>query len=245
MVKKSIRTAVISFAKTLMKKTPKLLELAPATPAEEVGYWRVSTGRDQSPDMQIAAFKRRGIPDDNTFGDVKSGRKAKRPGLESALKLMAGRPGWTLVFWKLDRLGRDRDELFRLDKLFKEEGWNMVSLTESIDTRTPMGQAFFGMLAVFAQFESDTTKERTAAGMARAKENGSQVGRNSKLNPEQWAQIEKLLLSPRGKPLSIGRIAHRFRISSSAINLYFLGWRTKTAAQRKAFRKAHPLPKQK
>lgn len=34
------------------------------------------------------------------------------------------------------------------------------------------------MLAVFAEFESNTTKERTAAGMARARENGSQVGRD-------------------------------------------------------------------
>ena len=125
-----------------MKKPDPVLELAVPTPAEEVGYWRVSTGRDQTPDMQIAALKRRGIPDDNIFGDIASGRKAKRPGLELALKLMAGRPGWTLVFWKLDRLGRDRDELFRLDKEFKQEGWNMVSLTESIDTRTPMGSAF-------------------------------------------------------------------------------------------------------
>jgi DNA invertase Pin-like site-specific DNA recombinase len=229
-----------------MKKTPaKLLELAPAVPAEEVAYWRVSTGRDQSPDMQIAAFKRRGIPDDNIFGDVASGRKAKRPGLQNALRLMAGRPGWTLVIWKLDRLGRDAKELLRLMEEFEEEDWKLVSLTETLDTRTAMGKAFIGMLAVFAEFESNTTKERTAAGMANAKLRGSQVGRNSKLTPEQWSEVEKLLLSPRNKPLSIGRIAHRFRISASAVNLYFLGWRTKTPAQRRAFRREHPLPKQK
>lgn len=225
-----------------MQKTKKLLELAPACPAEEVGYWRVSTGRDQSPDMQKAAFARRGIPEENIFGDIASGRKAKRPGLELALKLMAGRPGWTLVVWKLDRLGRDAKELLRLASEFEEEGWNLVSLTESIDTKTAMGKAFFGMLAVFAQFESDTTKERTAAGMANAKLRGSQVGRRPKLTREQWEQIEKLLVSPRAKPLSIGRIAHRFRISSSLVNLYFPGWRSKTPAQRKAWRRTHPLP---
>lgn len=226
-----------------MKKiTAKILELAPATPTEEVGYWRVSTGRDQSPDMQIAAFERRGIHKDNIFGDVASGRKAKRPGLQKALRLMAGRPGWTLVIWKLDRLGRDSAELMRLRDEFKEEGWNLVSLTESLDTRTPMGIAFFGMLAVFAQFESDTTKERTAAGMANAKLRGSQVGRRPKLSPEQWTQIENLLLSPRAKPLSIGRIAHRFRVSASLVHLHFPAWRSKTVAERKAWRRAHPLP---
>lgn len=227
-----------------MKKMPEKLELAPPVPAEEVGYWRVSTGRDQIPDMQIAALKRRGIPDDNIFGDITSGRKTKRKGLELALKLMAGRPGWTLVFWKLDRLGRDTSELLRLSKEFQDNEWNMVSLTESLDTRTPLGRMIYALLAIFAQFESDTNAERTKAGVKRAKERGSIIGRQSKLSPKQWADLEKLLLSKRTKPLSIGRIAHRFRISSSLVNLYFPAWRSKIVRERKAWRRAHPLPKQ-
>ncbi len=68
------------------------------------------------------------------------------------------------------------------------------------------------------------------------------VGRRPKLTPEQWIQIESLLLSPRAKPLSIGRIAHRFRVSASLVHLHFPAWRSKTAAERKAFRRANPLP---
>ena len=94
------------------------------------------------------------------------------------------------MVWKLDRLGRDTMELLRLSKEFEAEGQNLVSMTELIDTRTAMGKAFFGMLAVFAQFESDTTKERTRAGMANAKQNGSQVGAFSKLTAKQWEQME-------------------------------------------------------
>jgi DNA invertase Pin-like site-specific DNA recombinase len=218
------------------------LETAPPCPAEEVGYWRVSTGRDQSPDMQIAALKKRGIPDDNIFGEIASGRKAKRPQLEQALKLMAGRPGWTLVVWKLDRLGRDTMELLRQSKEFEAEGQNLVSMTEMIDTRTAMGRAFFGMLAVFAQFESDTTKERTRAGMAQAKRNGSQVGAPSKFTLKQWETMEKLILSPRAHTLSLNAIAHRFRVSVALVNLRFPGWRGKTVAQRKAWRRQNPLP---
>ena len=223
---------------------PPALELAPPTPAEEVGYWRVSTGRDQSPEMQIAAMKARGIPDANIFGDVKSGRKAKRPGLERALRLMTGRPGWSLVVWKLDRLGRDTLELYRLMQEFETEGWNLVSMTQNLDTRSAMGKAFFGMLAVFAQFESDTTKERTAAGMALAKLNGSQVGAKSKLSPKQFEQIEKLLLSPRGHPLSVNRIAGRFDVSAATVHNHFPLWRSKSVAERKQWRREHPLPKQ-
>lgn len=226
------------------KVKPLKFELAEPTPAEEVFYWRVSTGRDQVPDMQIALAHKRGIPDGNIFGDIASGRKAKRPGLAKALRLMAGRPGWTLVVWKLDRLGRDTSELFRLMGVFKEEGWNLVSMTECWDTRTPMGQALFGLSAVFAQLESDMIKERTRAGMRHAQEEGrSQIGAYSKLSPAQWTKVEKLLLSPRAHPLSIGRIAHRFRISASLINLHFPAWRSRTAKSRKEHRRDHPLPR--
>ncbi len=217
------------------------LEVAPPSPADEIGYWRVSTGRDQTPDMQIAAMKRRGLIDENIYGDVASGRKAKRPNLIMAIKAM--RPGGTLVVWKLDRLGRDTMELYRIAKEFEAEGQNIVSMTEQIDTRTAMGRAFFGMLAVFAQFESDTTKERTAAGMARAKENGSQVGAKSVLTAKQWEQMEKLILSPRAHKLSLGRIAGRFRVSTALVNLRFPGWRRKTVKERKAWRRDNPLPK--
>ena len=223
-----------------MKKHKIPLETAPAAPADEIGYWRVSTGRDQTPDMQIACMKRRGLTDDNIYGDIASGRKAKRPNLIMAIKAM--RPGGTLVVWKLDRLGRDTMELYRIAKEFEAEGQNIVSMTEAIDTRTAMGRAFFGMLAVFAQFESDTTKERTAAGMARARENGSQVGAKSKLKVKQWEQMEKLILSPRAHKLSLGRIAGRFRVSTALVNLRFPGWRSKTAKERKAHRQQNPLP---
>ena len=223
-----------------MKKHKIPLEVAPPSPADEIGYWRVSTGRDQTPDMQIAAMKRRGIVDENIYGDVASGRKAKRPNLIMAIKAM--RPGGTLVVWKLDRLGRDTMELLRLSKEFEAEGQNLVSMTELIDTRTAMGKAFFGMLAVFAQFESDTTKERTAAGMARARENGSQVGAKTKFTAAQWGKLEKLLLSPRAHPLSVGRIAGRFDVSSALIHLRFPGWRGKTKAERAKFRRENPLP---
>jgi DNA invertase Pin-like site-specific DNA recombinase len=97
------------------------------------------------------------------------------------------------------------------------------------------------MLAIFAQFESDTTKERTAAGMARAKQNGSQVGRAPKLTAQQLDQMEKLILSPRAHKLSLGRIARRFDVSVGYVNMHFPCWRSKSERERKAWRRTHPL----
>jgi DNA invertase Pin-like site-specific DNA recombinase len=228
-----------------MKKAEKpVFDLGAPTPAEEVFYWRVSTGRDQDPDFQIALAKKRGIQEGNIFGDVMSGRKTKRPGLELALKLMTGRPGWTLVIWKLDRLGRDTEELMRLSRVFRENDWNLVSMTEGIDTKTPMGKAFYGMLAVFAQFESDTTAERSKAGMMRRKELGFNIGRKTQITKAQFAEIERRLIKTK-EP--IPDIAKRIKIkgksiSPSTINHHFPGWRGKLVKERVAWRKLHPLP---
>ena len=230
-------------------KLPKLLRVAPKPmtfdvaepiPAEEVFYYRVSKGRDQDPDFQIALAKKRGIPDDNIFGDVESGKGFSRKGLKKALQLMEDRPGWTLVIWKLDRLGRNAHGLLGLMQEFQAKGWNLLSMTETIDTRTPMGRAFFGMLAVFAQLESDTTAERTRAGMARQKELGVNLGRGTQTSPEEFAEIERLLLKERA--WTIVRIAKRFKVSTSMINHHFPGWRGKTRDARRAWRAKHPLP---
>jgi DNA invertase Pin-like site-specific DNA recombinase len=40
-------------------------------------------------------------------------------------------------------------------------------LDQAVDTATAAGKAFFGMLAVFAQFETDVRRERQAEGIAR------------------------------------------------------------------------------
>ena len=223
-----------------LKKTATLPSaLGKPLPDEEVGYCRVSTD-DQDPAFQQELMRKRGIQPDNIFTDHGvSGRKMKRPQLDLALKLMAGRPGWTLVVWKLDRLGRDALGLMEMAKEFIENGWNLVSLTEQIDTRTPFGKFYFGLLAHLAQLESDMTGERTRAAMAHVKEQGGVIGRTSKLSAKQWAQIEGLLVKS-GR--SIPRIAEQFAVSKSAINNHFPGWRGKSPAERMRHRAKHPLP---
>lgn len=207
-------------------------------PAEEVGYARVSTA-DQDPDFQVALLKKRGIPDDNIFVDVGSGSKMNRRNLGNALRLMAGRPGWTLVVWKLDRLGRGVKGLVDLMDTFRDEGWNLVSLTEQIDTRTPFGKFYLHMLACLAQLERDMTVERTRAGLARKKEQGVKLGRATRLKPAQFRDIEHRLLETKE---SKAKIAGRHKISVPLIDYHFPGWRSKKAKDRAAWRKLHPLP---
>ena len=222
-------------------KQEKLFSLGDPVPAEEVGYARVSDPDEQDPDFQIALLKKRGIPDANIFVDLASGRTMTRPKLDLALKLMTGRRGWTLVVYKLDRLGRDALGLMKMAQEFEENGWNLVSLREQIDTRTPMGKCFFGMLAIFAQLESDLISERTRAGVARRRERGFRIGRKSKLSAKRWSDLELMVLDT---TVTIKDIAKRFKITPSLIQKHYPGWRSKTAKERKAWRAKHPLPTQ-
>ncbi|MFD0827085.1 recombinase family protein [Neobacillus sp. M.A.Huq-85] len=138
------------------------------------GYARVSTD-DQSLDLQLDALNKYGV--DEMFIEKESGKKKDRPQLERLLDKL--REGDTVVVYKLDRIGRNRAHLFQLIESFKENGINFVSIRDQIDTTTAVGNMFFGMLAVLAQFEADLISERTKAGLEAARARGRNGGRPS------------------------------------------------------------------
>ena len=52
-----------------------------------------------------------------------------------------------------------------------------VSITESIDTNTPLGSAVFTILGAVAQLERDLIAERVRNGLANARAKGVRIGR--------------------------------------------------------------------
>lgn len=130
------------------------------------GYVRVSS-RDQNPALQHDALGRAGV--DEIHQERASGAKA-RPVLAALLARLA--EGDTLAVWKLDRIGRSaRDVIFTVDDL-RGRGVIIRSLTEGVDTGTPAGRAFIGMMAILAELERETTLERIHAGIAISKAAG-------------------------------------------------------------------------
>jgi site-specific DNA recombinase len=83
----------------------------------------------------------------------------------------------TLLVYRLDRIGRSLlvivDGHDRLDSLEVA----LRSATEPIDTSTPSGRLIFQMLASFAEYERETIRERTRAGLHRAFRGGKHMGR--------------------------------------------------------------------
>ncbi|CAM7393340.1 TPA: recombinase family protein [Klebsiella pneumoniae] len=173
-----------------------------------IGYVRVSTN-DQNTDLQRNALNSAGC--ERIFEDKISGTKSDRPGLKKLLRTLSA--GDTLVVWKLDRLGRSMRHLVTLIEELRQRGVNFRSLTDSIDTSTPMGRFFFHVMGVLAEMERELIVERTMAGLAAARAKGRVGGRRPKLTTEQWAQIGRLLEAGESRQ----RIALIFDVGVSTI----------------------------
>ena len=65
---------------------------------------------------------------------------------------------------------------FALPKL-RERGASIAATGQPADTSTAAGKAFFGMLGVFAEFETNLRRERQAEGIAAARRRGVHRGR--------------------------------------------------------------------
>ncbi|MCA8052813.1 recombinase family protein [Burkholderia arboris] len=157
----------------------------------KIGYARVSND-EQNLDMQIDALQAYGC--DIIFSDQGiSGASFQRPGLNHALD--AAVAGTTIVVWRLDRLGRSLINLISIINRFRESGVQFVSLTESIDTGSPVGTFTFHLIAALAEFERALISERTRAGLASAKRRGKRLGRPRVLDVNQCARMFELLES--------------------------------------------------
>ncbi|ELM7725807.1 recombinase family protein [Escherichia coli] len=154
------------------------------------GYARVSTNH-QDTELQLTALKSAGC--EKIFEEHASGRKSNRPVLKRLIATM--QPGDTLVVWKLDRLGRSMRNLVLLVDELRQRGIHFKSLTDSIDTSSPMGRFIFHIMSALAEMERELIVERTRAGLAAAREKGRIGGRRPKLTPEQWAQAGRLILN--------------------------------------------------
>ncbi len=57
------------------------------------------------------------------------------------------------MVWKLDRLGRSMRNLVLLVDELRQRGIHFKSLTDSIDTSSPMGRFIFHIMSALAEME--------------------------------------------------------------------------------------------
>lgn len=146
-------------------------------------YHRVSTV-DQHPDAARAelrdAAKRYGFRVTLDVEETGSGANNDRPGLGRVLE--AARRGHiaAVVVWKLDRFGRSALDLLANIRELETNGVRFVAITQGLDVRPggdAMSRLLLTMLGAIAEFERDLIVERTKLGIARARKEGTPIGR--------------------------------------------------------------------
>jgi len=146
-------------------------------------YARVSTKNNgQNPETQLLPLREyarnRGLAVVEEYVDHGvSGAKERRPRLDALMA--AARKGAfdAVIVWKFDRFARSTRHLVQALEEFQTLGIHFISLTESIDTSTPMGRMIFTVLGAVAELERSLICERVTSGLARARKHGKTLGR--------------------------------------------------------------------
>ena len=179
----------------------------------KIGYARVSTGL-QNLNLQEDRLNTHGC--EKIFSDHISGSKSKRPGLDKAIEF--ARSGDTIVVWRLDRLGRNMEDLITLVNELNNRGVSFHSLEENItmDKSSSTGQLLFHLFAAFAEFERNLILERSSAGRMAARARGRYGGRPEKLNKQDLTLLKTLY--DNGTPIKT--IAEQWKVSRTTIYRY-------------------------
>ena len=177
-------------------------------------YGRVST-KDQTSENQRLDIEKAGFKVDYWFADEGISGKT-HASLRPQFKALLGqiRDGEILVVAKLDRLGRDAQDVNATIKALAKRNIEVIILQlGKLDVASPAGKLMLQMLAAVAEMERDLLVERTQSGLARAKREGKVLGRPVKTTASQQAEI----IAMRKTGASISSLSRLYKVSRATI----------------------------
>lgn len=178
-------------------------------------YGRVST-TEQTTENQKLEIEAAGYSIDYWFADEGvsgSTQASQRPQFSKMLDKI--RDGERLVVTKLDRLGRDAQDVGATIKALAARRIEVIVLQlGKLDLTSPAGKLMLTMLAAMAEMERDLLIERTQAGLARAKAEGKTLGRPSKTTPTMRAEVAAKYAEGR----TITELAKEYNLSRGSIH---------------------------
>ncbi|MCW5867473.1 MAG: recombinase family protein [Candidatus Eremiobacteraeota bacterium] len=149
-----------------------------------VAYVRVSTEEQASHGVSLAAqeAKLRSYCElyDHDLVEVvvdagQSAKSLNRPGLQQALEMLKTGAAQGLLVLKLDRLTRSVRDLGELLETYFQKS-ALISIQEQCDTSSAAGRLVLNVMTSVAQWERETTSERTSAALQYKKTQGVQLG---------------------------------------------------------------------
>ncbi len=200
-------------------------------------YIRVSTSKQDTENQRReleAVADRSGWKIVKVYEDAGiSGAKGRdqRPGLDAMMKAVNAKEFDMVATWSVDRLGRSLTDLLGILQGLHDKGVGLFLHQQGLDTSTTAGKAMFQMLGVFAEFERGIIRERVNAGLARAKANGTKLGRR-RVKPSVEARILELRANGDG----ILKIGRKLGVGTSVVQRVVAATRRMAGADRAADR---------
>lgn len=166
-----------------------------------VAYIRVSKEKSEgvSPDTQLAKIRAYCAAQDwqliDVFRDLDfSGRAAdNRPAFQDMMARIENGGIYAAVVYRVDRFSRSLRDFVSYVEEMRAHGTSLVSVNESFDVSTPIGRAMVGLLAIFAQLESETTGQRVSDNLKHIASGGKWLGGSPpygyRLNKDGWLVI--------------------------------------------------------
>lgn len=139
-----------------------------------------------------------GISDAEFFTDGGiSGTKSGRPAVDQMMAAVERGEISSVVVHSFSRFARSTTHLLNSLTRFKEKGVHFVSISERIDTNSPVGIAIFSILAAIAQLERDLIASRVKIGLENAKAKGKLIGRRKMRDSDLIRKLLKAGMSYR------------------------------------------------
>jgi DNA invertase Pin-like site-specific DNA recombinase len=164
-----------------------------APPQVAIGYCRVSTdqqgergyGLEAQRQVIEAEATHRGWRMGRVYVDVASGKSLRRRNeLQAALVTLDAGEAQVLIVAKLDRLSRSLLDFAGLMAQSQRGGWSVVALDIGVDTSTVNGELIANIIMALAQWERRVIGQRTKDALAVVREQGTTLGRPSRVTPE-------------------------------------------------------------
>jgi len=140
--------------------------------------------------------------------------REKRPALNSLIKDAYRKRFDSVVCWDISRLGRSLKELILFLSDMKDREVGICSVRQGFDTSTSMGEIMFQFVGILSSWEREMIRERTLAGLERARREGKTLGRRKVTNDRITAQIIELRSANR----SIRDIASEVGVSRGTVS---------------------------
>ena len=182
-------------------------------------YARVSkSDKSQNPENQLIRLRKYAqehkftVPKGCIYVDEASGADASRPALDLMCKDARANRFSLILVVKLDRIARSMTNFYALLKEWEAIGVKFHCIDQpEVSTDSSMGRLLMAILGAIAEFERDLIRDRTIAGLERARSKGKVLGRRPKV-----FDMERVL-ELKSQGWGVKRIARELKIAPETL----------------------------